>query len=817
MFLEKENLHSSTNTVIFDTSKAQTFNIHTGFRSIVKRLKKDYNVINNSDQLTENTFKDCKLFIISLPNEKFTEAEFGALRDYIKNGGNLLVLLGEGGESKNDTNINFLLEEFDIGCNPDSVIRTVFFKYFDPKEALIQDGVLNRAIGEMCEKSNKAINDSNVSQALTFVYPYGCTLTIGSNSSAILSTGNVCFPINRPICAFTNYSKDINEGKIVVIGSTYIFHDNYIDKEDNMKLFDVVIKYLINGFELNQLDSKNPDISEMIQLPDHVNLSGNLKFCLQEGDIDNTTPTDINTLFNQSIKNISLDMWPVAINAYEKLNLKHEPLTVIVPKFEIPLPPLQPAVFSPNFKELSPPNLELFDLDEAFSSTDVRLAQTTNRYLNMPTTTDIDLDNYIQEVGTILGINKNLSTSDRNSKRILEIILHHICEFKKADQHDDHDFNTANMYAEDDDGIDYSIDDLQDSRSLNGRYVTDGNDATNANVVQLVTMGLLDGFAVRKVKMFNDRVYLSRYRRSYWLGTKYYYLDHTNYFESRDTCAFKLNITDTLRLEYEDGGNIDEIIFQCMRYAQYCCGLDCCQTPNPNDQFILMMPELSQVETQESQQPTKTLNSTNSTQCLEVEAAALKEGLELLRSLEREPTGLPPYMGANVEKCKESINKIFKTTFNLIQARRAGTIKTDEHSRTKILLLKDAGQTLKRYLIVYHHERLNRIRRITRNTCGILGQSLKGNMSKNEQEFADKYYKLYIEFENEISENGLKLLTNNSLPKLEYYYYRCKEDYGEYELADGNIIIIKRGLIHHMPKENAETLLRSGIVEQVHM
>uniref|UniRef100_A0A0N5C771 DNA replication complex GINS protein PSF1 n=1 Tax=Strongyloides papillosus TaxID=174720 RepID=A0A0N5C771_STREA len=228
------------------------------------------------------------------------------------------------------------------------------------------------------------------------------------------------------------------------------------------------------------------------------------------------------------------------------------------------------------------------------------------------------------------------------------------------------------------------------------------------------------------------------------------------------------------------------------------------------------MPELSIVHAEESQAPI--ISSVDSTQHLEIETAALKEGLELLRSLEREPTGLPPYMTTNVERCKESINKIFKTTFNLIQARRAGTITTDEHSRTKILLLKDAGQTLKRYLIVYHHERLNRIRKITRNTCGILGQSLKANMSKNEQTFAEKYYRLYIDFENDVtSNNGLKLLTNNSPPKLEYYYYRCKEDYGEYELADGNIIIIKRGLIHHMPKENAETLLRSGIVEQVHM
>lgn len=30
--------------------------------------------------------------------------------------------------------------------------------------------------------------------------------------------------------------------------------------------------------------------------------------------------------------------------AYEQLNVKHEPLTLITPQFETPLPPLQPAV-----------------------------------------------------------------------------------------------------------------------------------------------------------------------------------------------------------------------------------------------------------------------------------------------------------------------------------------------------------------------------------------------------------------------------------------------------------------------------------------
>ncbi|KAK6037686.1 hypothetical protein COOONC_24809 [Cooperia oncophora] len=67
------------------------------------------------------------------------------------------------------------------------------------------------------------------------------------------------------------------------------------------------------------------------------------------------------------------------MKAYDQLQVKVEPLTLIVPQFEVPLPPLQPAVFPPNFRELPPPKLELFDLDEMFSSQEVRLAQLTNK------------------------------------------------------------------------------------------------------------------------------------------------------------------------------------------------------------------------------------------------------------------------------------------------------------------------------------------------------------------------------------------------------------------------------------------------------
>lgn len=40
-----------------------------------------------------------------------------ALKHYLDSGGNMLVMLGEGGEMKYNTNINFLLEDFGIMVN----------------------------------------------------------------------------------------------------------------------------------------------------------------------------------------------------------------------------------------------------------------------------------------------------------------------------------------------------------------------------------------------------------------------------------------------------------------------------------------------------------------------------------------------------------------------------------------------------------------------------------------------------------------------------------------------------------------------------
>lgn len=114
--------------------------------------------------------------------------------------------------------------------------------------------------------------------------------------------------------------------------------------------------------------------------------------------------------------------------AHEELNVKHEPLQLVQPQFEMPLPALQPAVFPPSFRELPPPPLELFDLDETFSSEKARLAQITNKC------TDEDLEFYVRKCGDILGVTSKLPKDQQDAKHILEHIFFQVVEFKKLNQ-----------------------------------------------------------------------------------------------------------------------------------------------------------------------------------------------------------------------------------------------------------------------------------------------------------------------------------------------------------------------------------------------
>ncbi|XP_067935005.1 intraflagellar transport protein 52 homolog [Watersipora subatra] len=419
----------SSKLIVFDASKREIFNISNGLKSMNKKLRSAWKVVSNKEEITLDKLALARVYVICGPREKFTAAEFETFKQYLERGGSLLVMMGEGGEAKYDTNINYLLEQFGVMVNNDAVVRTSYYKYYHPKEALVANGVLNRAVASAAGKSfPTGSEDGNNLQALSFVYPYGATLNVAKPSTAVLSSGSVSFPLNRPVCAF--YTSPKSKGKMAICGSAHMFSDQYMDKEENSKIFDVIMQFLTtDDLKLNAIDADDPEISDYNELPEVAMLADSVKSCLQESD---DIPRDFTRLFDTKLFSLDTSLVTPALKAYTLLNTPHEPLGVITPEFETPLPPLQPAVIPPQFRELPAPELDLFDLDEQFSTEKVRLAQITNKC------SDSDLEYYVRECGDILGVTKNLAADSRDAKHILEYIMAQVVEFKKLNQEHDH-------------------------------------------------------------------------------------------------------------------------------------------------------------------------------------------------------------------------------------------------------------------------------------------------------------------------------------------------------------------------------------------
>jgi len=79
---------------------------------------------------------------------------------------------------------------------------------------------------------------------MEFVYPYGCSLTVQEPAVNLLSSGNMSYPANKVLMSSCE-----NGGRIVLVGSIDMFTDEYFDKEDNAKIFEVVLKYLLKESE----------------------------------------------------------------------------------------------------------------------------------------------------------------------------------------------------------------------------------------------------------------------------------------------------------------------------------------------------------------------------------------------------------------------------------------------------------------------------------------------------------------------------------------------------------------------------------------
>ena len=210
--------------VLFSCCMKETHTHKAGFKQLFRRLRTLYRPekLDCREDLQSQGLSQAGVVIFGCPRERFSRPELECLRQYIDGGGAIFVFLAEGGESKADININYLLEEFGIAVNSDAVIGIVQDKYLHPKEVVVSDGILNRGVFRGVGKGNGASrikgkgvlaeldtnevdngiesNEAGVDEfGLQFVYPFGATLSIQKPAIPILSSGSLAFPMNRPI------------------------------------------------------------------------------------------------------------------------------------------------------------------------------------------------------------------------------------------------------------------------------------------------------------------------------------------------------------------------------------------------------------------------------------------------------------------------------------------------------------------------------------------------------------------------------------------------------------------------------------------
>lgn len=107
---------------------------------------------------------------------------------------------------------------------------------------MVPDGILNRALSEISGGISGALNgagDKNeqAAQSMHFVYPFGSTLNVQKPSVPVLSSGTVCYPIKRPLCALFG-SNALPGGAKKIGGKIEFFHFLF-----NLKNFLIVNKY----------------------------------------------------------------------------------------------------------------------------------------------------------------------------------------------------------------------------------------------------------------------------------------------------------------------------------------------------------------------------------------------------------------------------------------------------------------------------------------------------------------------------------------------------------------------------------------------
>lgn len=120
-----------------------------------------------------------------------------------------------------------------------------------------------------------------------------------------------------------------------------------------------------------------------------------------------------------------------------------------------------------------------------------------------------------------------------------------------------------------------------------------------------------------------------------------------------------------------------------------------------------------------------------------------------------------------------------------------------------------------RCLLAYVYHRMTRIKDYRWQAGSVLPPEFKLNLCEQEVEWFSRYSRSLASYMRSIGTAGLDLTQHLQPPKSLYVEVRCTEDYGEFEMEDGTVVLLSKNSQHYLLRSQCEPLIRQGILEHI--
>lgn len=222
---------------VFDGSHQEIFSPYSnepmGYSELFMRLEKsDYRVLINEENITEEILGRTDLYIIAGPVGEFSKEDAILLKDYVNNGGDVLILVHI------SPSVATVLNEFDISISRHVVAESENIIDYPQNFHLVDitDDPLTKEVTQLAAYGSWALRTGADPDCLAWA---SSSAWLDKNRDMMLD------PDERQDKYCIIIKKEPLMGKILVIGDDAPFINAYIDESDNNVLLENTISWFL--------------------------------------------------------------------------------------------------------------------------------------------------------------------------------------------------------------------------------------------------------------------------------------------------------------------------------------------------------------------------------------------------------------------------------------------------------------------------------------------------------------------------------------------------------------------------------------------